>query len=102
MPALDAPAAPAASAAPDAPAVSRAALPTLKWFYRRAFVHSRKSEACKRQFAAEIVDLRAQIRAALSGAPTWTDSCGSVWGPGGLLVSGTVPPPGLWHGGAGF
>jgi hypothetical protein len=41
-----------------------------------------------------LADLRAKIAAARSGAPTWTDTAGAVWGAGGLLVGGTVPPPG--------
>ena len=79
--------------APAAPAVSPLSLPEL-----RASLAIEEAR-CRLPAYALIcgntrIDLEAQIAAALSGAPTWTDTSGSVWGPGALLVGGTVPAPG--------
>ena len=77
-----------------APAVPRSALPRLAREYRAAVACARYGGACARTWRPVLADLRAKIAAARSGAPTWTDTAGAVWGAGGLLVGGTVPPPG--------
>lgn len=83
-------------------AVSPLALPSLRAAYRRAVARRRLGGFCREAFAPDVADLRAQIRAAVSGAPSWTDSAGAVWGPGRVLVGGVAPAPGIWFGGAGF
>lgn len=75
------------------PAVSPLALPFLESSLRIEVAR------CASPIYARIcgntrIDLERQIDAARSGAPTWTDTAGSVWGPGNLLVGGTVPAPG--------
>ncbi len=75
------------------PAVSLLALPYLESSL------SIETDRCRLPTYARIcgntrIDLERQIAAARSGAPTWTDVAGSVWGPGNLLVGGTIPAPG--------
>jgi hypothetical protein len=57
-------------------------------------------------YAAVLADARAELRALLDGAPSYTDHTGAVWGltgaDAGLLLAGPAPAPGVWFGGAGF
>jgi hypothetical protein len=75
-------------------AVSPLALPELRSALRIEVARCEKWTDYARLCGTTRTDLEAQIAAALSGAPTWTDTAGSVWGPGALLVGGTVPAPG--------
>ena len=86
-----------------APAIERESLPNLRWRYRIACARHRNApERLKHHWLDAVVDLRRQIKAAVTGAPTWTDTKGTIYGAGALRVGGTVPEPGGWFGGAGF
>lgn len=75
------------------PAISPLALPSLR--YELKIEQARCAKPIYAKFCGDrLVDLQRQIEAALSGAPTWTDVAGSVWGAGNLLVGGVVPEPG--------
>lgn len=74
-------------------AVSVLALPTLLTDLRI------EETRCRNAVYARIcgdtrVNLERQIAAAKSGAATWTDTAGTVWGAGGVRVGGTMPAPG--------
>ena len=89
------------NAATTQPAISPLAIPGLE--HRLGVENAR----CKGATYAKIcgstrVDIQAQLAAAKSGAATWTDTRGSVWGAGGARVDGTPSLPGAWFGGAGF
>lgn len=89
-------------AAPE-PAIDRVALPDLRRRYRIAVARYRNAPArLKHHWINDVIDLRRQIKAAVTGAPTWTDTLGTIYGAGALRVGGTVPEPGAWFGGAGF
>lgn len=78
---------------PKEPAISRLALPNLR--YELRIEQARCAKPPYARFCGHrLVDLQRQIEAALSGASTWTDVAGSVWGAGNLLVGGVVPEPG--------
>jgi len=84
------------------PAISPAALPRLRQDLAIAEARVALGNICAATFARDVENLHRKIVAAESGADTWTDTNGSVWGAQGLLVGGTVPKSGLWFGGAGF
>ena len=75
------------------PAVSPLALPELN-YQLRIETARHLIEGYARICGDTKIDLERQIEAAHTGAATWTDTAGSVWGPGNLLVGGTVPAPG--------
>ena len=86
-----------------APAVERGSLPNLRGRYRIAVSRHRNApDRLKHHWVNDVVDLRRQIKAAVTGALTWTDTKGTIYGAGALRVGGTVPEPGAWFGGAGF
>jgi len=76
------------------PAVSVLALPGLLERLQVEQTRCAKFPVYARTCGDTRVDLERQIKAARTGAATWTDTAGSVWGAGGRLVGGTVPAPG--------
>jgi len=75
------------------PAISTLALPALESSLRIEV--GRGASPIYAKLCGTIrADLERQIEAARTGAATWTDTAGSTWGPGHLLVGGTVPVPG--------
>lgn len=91
---------------PEPPAISKVALPYLRQEYRNAAERYRRSKTWAQREGRQVpevwmenlFDLRAQIKAAVSGAPTWTDYRGTIWKAGGLWSGkGTRPGTGGYN-----
>lgn len=79
------------------PAVSPAALPTLLADLEIEVARCGWGEVYTKICGHHRVNLERQIEAANTGAESWTDTNGTIWGAGGLMIGGTKPKPGISH-----
>ena len=81
----------------NTPAVSPKALPALLADLEIEIARHAWGEVYTKICGHHRVNLERQIEAARTGAPSWTDTKGTIWGAGGLMIGGTKPAPGISH-----